>query len=423
MLLADVGRNVIQFFPARFVEINQLPFSLTHGAGGTDARALFAPQVRTVPIEASAFRGVAGLLEQGHEAHAVYGLRCLPAGNAGYFKDAGEIVFHDDVLVAAGIGLCHARPAYNHRFADAAFVGRAFSAGERGVLRVERFIPPSGAGGISSVVTAEQDDGIVRLPVLFQPVHEVAQALVHAFNERGIGCFLVRHSFLFVLVEEAHVLVDRDVDGIMRHVEVERLVVFLGFVEGFQCLLCQGFGDKGTCFPVFLQSRNRHERGGVTFLVVSVVQFTQIGSQPACRMAGNVRFKAEVAGVLSRSVDGSPVCLSAVDGVVAAIFQVLHERLGHEGVVRAFHLRNAVVVPVGKLQHLALGIGGFVLLQGPVGHPVAGGVGSGHQTAAGGRTDARGVGLREHHSLTGQTLHVRGFVTFVVHGFLCPERQ
>ena len=148
----------------------------------------------------------------------------------------------------------------------------------------------------------------------------------------------------------------------MRHVEVERLVVFLGFVEGFQGFLCQGLSDEGTCFPVFLQSRNRHERGGVTFFVVSVAEFTQVGGQSACCMAGNVCFKAEVAGILSRSVDGSPVCLSAMDGVVAAVFQVLHERLGHEGVIRAFHLRNAVVVPVGKLQHLALGIGGFVLL-------------------------------------------------------------
>ena len=345
---------------------------------------MFAPQVRTVPVKASAFRRVAGLLEQGHEAYAVHGLRCLPVGNAGHFEDAGEIVFHDDVLVAAGIGLSYARPAHNHRFADTAFVGRAFSAGKRCILCVERFISPFLTGGISSVVTTEQDDGIVGFSVLFQPVHDVAQTLVHAFDEGGVGCFLVRHAFLLVLVIEAHILVDRDVDGIMRHVEVERLVVFLGFVEGFQGFLCQGFGDEGACFPVFLQSRNRHERGGVSFLIVSVVQFTQVGSQSACRMTGNVRFKAEVAGVLSRSVDGSPVCLSAMDGVVAAVFQVLHERLGHEGVVRAFHLRNAVVVPVGKLQHLALGIRGFVLLQGPVGHSVAGGVGSGHQTAAGG---------------------------------------
>ena len=98
----------------------------------------------------------------------------------------------------------------------------------------------------------------------------------------------------------------------MRHIEVERLVVFLGLVEGFQGFLCQGFGNEGTCFPVFLQSWDRHERGGITFLVVSVAEFTQVGGQSACCMTGNVRFKAEVAGILSRSVDGSPVCLSAV---------------------------------------------------------------------------------------------------------------
>ena len=221
--------------------------------------------------------------------------------------------------------MSYARPAHNHRFADTAFVGRAFSAGKRCILCVERFISPFLTGGISSVVTTEQDDGIVGFSVLFQPVHDVAQTLVHAFDEGGIGRFLVRHSFLFVLVEEAHVLVDGDVDSIVRHVEIERLVVFLGLVEGFQGFLSEGFGDERARFPVFFQSRYGHERSGIPLFVVSVAQFTQVGGQSACCMAGNVRFKAEVAGVLSRSVDGSPVCLSTVDGMVAAVFQVLHE--------------------------------------------------------------------------------------------------
>ena len=79
----------------------------------------------------------------------------------------------------------------------------------------------------------ENDNGIVGFSAFFQPVHPIAQTLVHAFNPCGVCGFLVGHAFFLVFVVETFVLVQWDVDGILGHIQVERLVVLLSFVQSF----------------------------------------------------------------------------------------------------------------------------------------------------------------------------------------------
>ena len=84
---------------------------------------------------------------------------------------------------------------------------------------------------------------------------------------------------------------------------------------------------------------------------------------------------------------------------------------------------DAVDIPVREHHGIALDIGCDILFQCPVRHPVAGVVGPGDETAARRRTDAAGIGLGEHHTLTGKTFHVWSLVFVIVGCPLRPERH
>ena len=139
-------------------------------------------------------------------------------------------------------------------------------------------VAPLGLGSQSAVVAHEDDNSVVGLTVLFQPVHQVAQTLVHTFDERGIGSLLVAQPLAHVLGEKAHVLVDRHMDGIMSHIQVERLVVLFGLVQRLDSLARQGLGSEDSSPPVILQSGNGHQRVSLAVARVAVVPLTQIGS-------------------------------------------------------------------------------------------------------------------------------------------------
>ena len=101
------------------------------------------------------------------------------------------------------------------------------------ILGVQFAVTPIRFGGKSSVVAHENDNGIVGFSAFFQPVHQIAQTLVHAFDQCGVCSFMVGHTFFLVFVVETFVLVQGDVDGVLGHIQVERLVVLLGFVQSF----------------------------------------------------------------------------------------------------------------------------------------------------------------------------------------------
>ena len=119
-------------------------------------------------------------------------------------------------------------------------------------MGIEGFVTPIAPCGIAPVVAHKQDDGVFFLAILTQPLHQVAETLVHTLDERGIGSLLVRHTLAHVFGKESHIPVDGDVHGIMRHVEEKGLTVFLGLVEGFHRLTGEGFGQKSACPPIGL---------------------------------------------------------------------------------------------------------------------------------------------------------------------------
>ena len=423
VLLADVFGDVEQLLLARLVVIHQLPLVLADGAVQIDARSVIAPDVGEVPHQCTSLRGVTRTLQQRHEADAVQRSHRLVILHARHLEQRRIEVFNHQILVATRVRLYHARPAHNHRLADTALVERTLAAAQRRVLGMHLAVAPARFCSQTAVVAHEDDDGVVGLTVLFEPVHQVAQTLVHTFDERSIGSFLVAQPLANVLGEEAHVLVDRHMDGIMGHVEVEGLVVLLGLVQRLDGFARQSLSGKDTCTPIILQSGNGHQRIGLSVACVAVVLLAQVGGQSAGSMAGNIHFKPPVGRILSRSVDGTPMGFAAMDGVITALTEQFDEGSSYVGIVRTLHLTDTIVVPVGQLHRIALAVGLLVALQRPVGHPMAGIVGSRNEAAPGSRTDVAGIRLSEHHALLGQPLHIRRLVGFVVRSLLGPEGQ
>ena len=156
---------------------------------------------------------------------------------------------------------------------------------------------------------------------------------------------------------------------------------------------------------------------------MSVIPFAEIGGGAAGGMSRDVHFEAEMRGILARRVDGAPVRLAAMDGVVAVLPQEFDERHRPIGVVDALGLADAVVVPVGWHETVVLFIGRRPLFERPVGHPMAHGIGPRHHAAPARRADGARIGLREEHALCRQPLHIGRLIPSVQFGRLRPERH
>ena len=150
---------------------------------------------------------------------------------------------------------------------------------------------------------------------------------------------------------------------------------------------------------------------------VPIVLLAQIRGWSTACMSGDIDLKSPCRGVLARCVQCAPVCLAAMDGVIAMRAEYLHKRLAGIGPPDSRHRRDAVIVPLGRYERAVGTVGGLVALQGPVGHTVARRVATRHQTATAGRTDGRSVSLRKTHALSGQPLHIRGLIQSVEPGF------
>ena len=84
---------------------------------------------------------------------------------------------------------------------------------------------------------------------------------------------MIRHSFLLVFLVEAHVFVQRDMDGIVGHVEIERLVVFLRLVKRLDRFQRQGFGGERLRAPIFFEAGDGHQRSRFAILRMAVILF------------------------------------------------------------------------------------------------------------------------------------------------------
>ena len=100
---------------------------------------------------------------------------------------------------------------------------------------------------------------MIRFVVLFQPVHQISQTFIHTFNQRCVCGFFVTKSFSDIFGEEAHILVNRNMDSVMRHIQIEGLIVLFGFIQGFDGFTCQGFRSKYTGSPIIFQTGDSHQ--------------------------------------------------------------------------------------------------------------------------------------------------------------------
>ena len=258
---------------------------------------------------------------------------------------------------------------------------------------------------------------------MVEPVENVAETLVHSLDERGVGSLFLGESFAQVFGKVAGIAVDGNVNGVVRHVEIERLVVAFGLVERRDGLASQGFGEEDARVPILLKSRYGHLM--LLFRVGSVAEtaFAEIGGWPSTCVSCDVYLKAPVRRILARRVFGAPMCLATVYGMVARRLQKVDERDGFVGVSAAIDAADTVVVPVGERQAIVTKVSRFVLFQRPVGHPMPCGVAPRHQTATARRANGAGISLCEHHALGRQAFHVGRFVAVVIEGALVPKGE
>ena len=184
MFFTDVGGDV-EKFPSTVTEIiHQLPLARTDGASGSDARAGRTPAIGIMPVDITVFHFTFSG-EQWHETDAVALLYGCIVVYACHLKDGGEEVLYHQVMVALGLGRYDARPADNHRFTYASFVGGTFTTIERIVLDMQ--LSGAGMGRQTAIVGHEDEDSVFRQVVLVQIVHDVSQTFVHTLNESSIG--------------------------------------------------------------------------------------------------------------------------------------------------------------------------------------------------------------------------------------------
>ena len=177
--------------------------------------------------------------EQWHETDAVALLYGCIVVYACHLKDGGEEVLYHQVMVALGLGRYDARPADNHRFTYASFVGGTFTTVER--IGLDMQLSGAGMGRQTAIVGHEDEDSVFRQVVLVQIIHNVSQTFVHTLNESSIGSFYRRKAFVQVLLVETHVRLYRGMDGIVCHVQKEWLVSLLCIVQGLHGLYGKGF--------------------------------------------------------------------------------------------------------------------------------------------------------------------------------------
>ena len=115
-------------------------------------------------------RRIASFRQQWHKATPVDGLWHIVVAHATHFQKGGEVVFDDEVAIATRLRTHLARPAHNHRFANATLQQRSFAGTQWGVLCVERFIAVVAARGIAAIVAHEDDHRILGFAIAVEPV-------------------------------------------------------------------------------------------------------------------------------------------------------------------------------------------------------------------------------------------------------------
>lgn len=144
------------------------------------------------------------------------------------------------------------------------------------------------------------------------------------------------------LVIAAHV--EGGMDGVMGHVQVERLVrlpgVFPNGVQAFQRLLRQGFRQECVVFIViiFIQSADME-------IPRAVFPGTPVVRRAAYFRAGDIVVKAEEPGIGSGRIFGAEMSFSAVDGGITLFLS----RAGSPSTwVKGFSILYWIFLPSGE---------------------------------------------------------------------------
>ena len=216
---------------------------------------------------------------------------------------------------------------------NASFVGRTFAAAVWITLVVVG-TALAHAHTLSAVVAHKDEDGVLsHFGLRFEEVHYLSKAFVHTFNQGGMVNLLLVEIGLQLLVvnalavglpivrDEARVGIVGGVDGIVRHVKIERPVGGDGHGHGFQGLLRECIGEERTFGIVFLKTGHMGKAGAVVVLC-------QIAGGRSVGTAGNVHIEAESERILAGCTDGAPVGFSAMDGVVAVVLEELRKSGG-----------------------------------------------------------------------------------------------
>ena len=149
-------------------------------------------------------------------------------------------------------------------------------------------------------------------------------------------------------------------------------------------------------------------------------------------MTGNVHVEAKMFRSFTRRSLCPPVSFAYVNGVIAVLSQKFDKGCAGKGMLngvaivsyaslKVVGLHDSVHVPVGCGNDIIVQIGRLVAAQCPVGHTMAGGIGSRHERTAAWRTDGRSISLREKHAFGGQSLHVRCLIGVVERCSLVPK--
>ena len=213
-------------------------------------------------------------------------------------------------------------------------------------------------------------------------------------------------------------------NGVVRHVEVERLPVRDRLLDGLDGLPREGLGQVDVLPVIRLQARHVPDEGGrIGAPCGTEVLFAPVAARPARAMTGDVHVETKIQGILAWCVLGAEMRLSHVDGAIASGSQQRGQWCGLHRPLNAGVGADAVKVPVGRLDTLARAVRRAVLSQGPVRHAVPRHVHARQRADPRGGTDRRGIGLRELHPFVGEPLHVRRVIAAVQCGGFRMERN
>ncbi len=225
------------------------------------------------------------------------------------------------LMGVVGLGL---RPGGDEGHAHAALVVRALLATQRGgaghlVLMSQR--------RIGTVVAEEEDERVLRDAQRIEMIEDVAERLVHAFDQGGEslgGCGL---AGVLVVGGETRIGVEGRMHGVVREVEEEGLAGLHRIGDARLGLDGQRLGQKRLGAVVFLQVRNGVGR---PLLTVAVVLRAVVAAGRPDRTTGDVDVEAEVLrlGTLqTRAVQSGPCRRGSCDSRLLAATAATSRRL------------------------------------------------------------------------------------------------